>query len=128
MDIDRLVYIKNCMPRNAPKMCQLHVARWVVFAVVLVSLVINLPYFFIFEIKGGEIRTTTFFYTRYVITIVFHLRVCAFTIPQKIPGIQQHQAGHSIGVDYIPCCQQCFTDWFNKAMGESARLQQTAPF
>lgn len=61
--IDRVIFMKNSKPRSIPMFCHLSVAKRIIALVVVVSLVLNSPYFFIFKLKDDIISATDFFYS-----------------------------------------------------------------
>lgn len=61
---DRLAFLLNPLPNRAPRMCSVRMARRIIWAIVLFSVVLNIPYFFIFIVNDdGTFKTTEFYYS-----------------------------------------------------------------
>ncbi|XP_037032719.1 uncharacterized protein LOC119071773 isoform X2 [Bradysia coprophila] len=59
--IDRVIYMKTCLPKGIPKYCQPTVAKKVVSVIICVCVFCNLPYFFIYQEVDGRLVTSAFF-------------------------------------------------------------------
>lgn len=64
--LDRLIYIKNVLPKGPPTFCYKGVARKMISLSFFISLLMNIPYFFIYRTdETGYIQTTSFFQSLY---------------------------------------------------------------
>lgn len=64
--LDRLIYIKNVLPKGHPPFCCKNVARKMIILSTFISMIVNLPYCFIYRIdNAGHIKTTIFFESLY---------------------------------------------------------------
>ncbi|KAH8354994.1 hypothetical protein KR093_003498 [Drosophila rubida] len=67
LSLDRLIYLSRCRVSNgAPRFCRRKVARRMICGVILVSIIVNMPYFFIFvvDLDTATCHVTPFYYSK----------------------------------------------------------------
>lgn len=64
VSLDRFIYLRR-MGNGTPKFCRRIVARHMIVASILISIVVNMPYFFVFVVKSdGSFETTDFYFSK----------------------------------------------------------------
>ncbi|KAH8321814.1 hypothetical protein KR067_002224 [Drosophila pandora] len=65
LSFDRLTYLSSIKKTNgAPPFCRRKVARYMIATVISISVVVNMPYFFVFYVDGdGTCRVTQFYFS-----------------------------------------------------------------
>lgn len=66
LSLDRFIYL-SCFKRNngAPRFCRRKVARCIIVVAIGISIVVNMPYFFVFYVSdSGTCHVTEFYYTK----------------------------------------------------------------
>lgn len=65
VSLDRFIYLRWGIPNGTPLFCRRIVARRMVVIAMLIAIVVNLPYFFVFVVnKDGSFETTDFYFSR----------------------------------------------------------------
>ncbi|ALC42812.1 CG15614 [Drosophila busckii] len=69
VSLDRFIYLSHfkAAGSGAPRFCRRKVARLMICVVILVSIIVNLPYFFIFvvDLSTASCHVTEFYYSKY---------------------------------------------------------------
>ncbi|KAH8298572.1 hypothetical protein KR044_012148 [Drosophila immigrans] len=69
VSLDRLIYLSRCKVSNgAPSFCRRKVARCMICGVFLISVIVNMPYFFIFvvDLDTAKCHVTQFYHSKWV--------------------------------------------------------------
>ncbi|XP_055856061.1 uncharacterized protein LOC129919232 [Episyrphus balteatus] len=84
LTMDRIVYLCHRLPQTPPRFCTRLVARTIVFGIILLSAILNSPYFFVFATQiDGSFYVTNFYKSKtYKIYNWF-----SFTVLCIIPGL-----------------------------------------
>lgn len=65
VSLDRFIYLRWGIPNGTPKFCKRSVARGMIVGVLLMSILANMPYFWIFVLNNdGTVKTTDFYFSR----------------------------------------------------------------
>ncbi|KAM8712262.1 hypothetical protein ACLKA7_012736 [Drosophila subpalustris] len=67
VSMDRFIYLSRCKATNgAPRFCRRQVARYMICGVCLISVLVNMPYFFIFvvDLDTATCHVTSFYYSK----------------------------------------------------------------
>ncbi|KAI8128964.1 putative G-protein coupled receptor B0563.6 [Lucilia cuprina] len=66
VSLDRFIYLRWGIPNGTPKFCRRFVARRMIFAVILLAIIVNVPYFCVFVVNDdGTFETTAFYFSKY---------------------------------------------------------------
>ncbi|EDW74637.1 uncharacterized protein Dwil_GK22033 [Drosophila willistoni] len=68
VSLDRFLYLYRFKANNgAPKFCRRKVARYMIFVVIIISIAVNMPYFFVFYVDPitGVCHVTEFYYSTF---------------------------------------------------------------